>query len=367
MSLVNKIALVASASGIVTATLCGLLWLLPRWTDHLVEHLPERQAHAAVVRDAWTASRIEGELMRLEAELGPSDTRLRAGRTFDEALDAAAHAVPDPDRQRTISRLTASMRHVSRLERSHLAIAMLAAERDRQLERWSDLADSDVLLELAGTLRPLGRLADLAAGGGLLALVVTLWASAAIMRRVEAEHADTGPPPPRPRGLPARIRPALREAQPLPLLDRPHTLAVVDIAQVLAEVIDLLEPLAAHHGHTLVTDVGPDLDSFVVDPEQLHAVIEELVEGPLRTSHPGVATLRARREGFGAAITLVHHQHATGRVFDPPARRTVLAHDGVEAMGGQLWWSAEPGDGVRAALWVPDRRFVDGRVVGSAS
>ncbi|MEO0602627.1 MAG: hypothetical protein AAF211_14390 [Myxococcota bacterium] len=369
MTLVSRTAFAACSSGVALATVCGLLWLVPRWADHHLETLPRRQAEVAAVRSAWTASQVEGELMRLEAELGPTDARLLAGRRFDEALIGASRAHPDPDRVRTVGRLTTSMRQLSRFEEGTITLATLAAERDRQLEAWSEVAESGIVVEITRALRPVANLADLGAIGGLLGLVVSLWVSATIMWRLEEEVPE---PPSPPRAAPRRSPPADR-IDLTPYLTPvgteatlPAALAVIDLGGLVREVVELLEPLASNHGHELEGDVGAELDTFVVDPEQLRAVLEELVEGPLRTSHPGLVTLRARREGRGAVISLVHRQDPDALPTGPRRRGTVLLHDGVEALGGRLWWSADPGDGVRAALWVPDRRFVDGRVVGSA-
>ncbi len=372
MSMVSRTAFAACSSGVALATVCGLLWLVPRWADRLLESLPMRQEEAAEVRSAWIASQVEGELMRMEAEVGASAVRLEAGRRFDEAMRGAYRAWPDPDRARTVGQLTASMRQLARADEGATTIATLASERDRQLETWSRLAESDIVVQLTRGLRPIAHLADFGAVGGLLGLVVSLWASAVVMWRLERQSTDE-----------ARARPPLATVREEPTLVRPRAsldsdvdldvgspesseLAVVDLGRVVDGVVEGFEALATNLGHRLEADVGPDLDTFVVDPEQLREVLDELVEGPLRNSHPGLVTLRARREGRGVVISLVHRQDPYAIPTQPRRRGTVLEHDGVEALGGRLWWSADPGDGVRAALWVPDRRFVDGRIVGSA-
>ena len=373
MSLVRTTAIAAGSSGVALATVCGLLWLVPRWTDHMLHRLPARQAEAAAIRAAWTASRIEGELLRLEARIGPSDARLRAGRTFDEALIGASRAHPDPDRARTVGRLTSTMRQVSGLERGAVAVATLAWERDRQLEAWSRGADSDIVSDLYASLQPMSRLADVGAAGGLIGLVLSLWVSAAVMRRVdEWEGVGQSAPPLRlPPDLPledlAVAYEPVDDPSP-PDLDpdaEEPVLAMADLGEVMNDVVAMLDSLSRLYGHILYADVGPELDEFVVDVELLHAVLRDLVEGPLRTALPGTVILRARREGRGAVVSILTRHSSAEPDVEGPRCGTVLAHDGVEALGGRLWWSADPGDGVRVALFVPDRRSSDGRVDGS--
>lgn len=366
MTLVSKAAFAACSSGVALATLCGLMWLVPRWTLVQIEELPARQAEISVVREAWAAGRLEGELLRAgmvdETNLG-----LRAARRFDDAVHTAARVAPDPDRERTVTHLTTSLRRVSQLEPGNLAVATLAAERDRQLEAWGRAAETGLVHDTLAQLEPLWRIADVGTLGGLLGLVVSLWASALLMRRVDvldrpvAAAAPVGPPT-------AMVRPNASTTGSVPLLelDEPlHTLSIVDWHPLVDDMLVELEPLATHHGHEIQADVGDSLDIFVVDVAMLRRVLRELIEGPLRTLHAGTVTLRVRREGEGAVVSLVHRQ----RPGDPPSegrrRGTVLVHSGVTALGGRLWWSAQPGDGVRAALWIPDRRVVDGLPVGS--
>ncbi|MEN0066559.1 MAG: hypothetical protein AAGA48_30770 [Myxococcota bacterium] len=368
MQLVSKTALAACSSGIALATVCGLLWLVPRWTQHVLDELPGKQAELVAVEQAYHAGRLEGVLLQ-QPSARVSDDQLRAGHHFDQALMHAAHAWPDAEREHTVSLLTASMRQIAQMEPGHLALTTLAAERDHQLEIWWRTSQVGVVDRAMMGLRPLLRVADFGVVGGLMGLLMSLWISALLMRHLQEAPVVIRVAPERSRPTPEPPPGPLHRAQVRPPDPREpdlDALAIVDLEPLLSEVVEALQPVAAHHGHELVLDVGDDLESFVVDPERLRSVLDELVEGPLRTSHPGRVLLRARREGRGVILSLVVRVRVEGFVVEGRRRGTVLVHDGVEALGGRLWWSAEPGDGVKAALWVPDRRVVDGRVVGSA-
>lgn len=160
------------------------------------------------------------------------------------------------------------------------------------------------------------------------------------------------------------------EARALPLAP-----ATVDLAELVHEVLDLLEPVAAKRGIRLGTDLpthgGP---TACADPRRVRQVLINLVTNGARHNHvDGWVQVGAAERDDGAALWISDGGPGipaglTDRLFVPFAQLGDGAGDDsgggtglglalvrglVEAMEGTVTIESAPGEGTTATVWLP--------------
>jgi signal transduction histidine kinase len=173
------------------------------------------------------------------------------------------------------------------------------------------------------------------------------------------------------------------EARALPLA--PGT---VDLAALVHEVLDLLEPLAARRGIRSGTDLpGAGGPTACADPRRVRQVLINLVTNGVRHNHvdgwvrvdsvaeAGEVVLTVSDGGPGIPAALAH------RLFEPFAQLDggstddagggtglglALVRGLVEAMAGTVTVESAPGGGTTATVRLPGRRPAEAAVVDAA-
>lgn len=139
-------------------------------------------------------------------------------------------------------------------------------------------------------------------------------------------------------------------------------LAPTNPADILAEALEVLHPLAVHAGLTLTAESDPGLPSLLVDAGRLQQVLSNLVGNAIKfTPRGGRVSMLARRATDGVSFTVSDTgpgiapdqlPHIFGRFWQ--ARRTdrrglglglSIAKGIVEAHGGAIEVASEPGVG----------------------
>jgi two-component system phosphate regulon sensor histidine kinase PhoR len=147
----------------------------------------------------------------------------------------------------------------------------------------------------------------------------------------------------------------------------------VDVAAAIQDVWGGLTERAASRKVELATDVEPDADVLVVDPDALRQILLNLVDNALRYSPPaGRVTCRSRRDGDGLVLSVsdsgpgIAAEHLP-RIFERfyRADRSRSRDEGgtglglaivrhlVEAHGGQVWAESERGRGTTVSCRFP--------------
>jgi signal transduction histidine kinase len=149
--------------------------------------------------------------------------------------------------------------------------------------------------------------------------------------------------------------------------DQPATLEPVAVAELLADVVAELGPLAAQH--TLELRPGVRLQ-LLADPARLRQMVEHLVENAVKYAPPGTrigidwamveGTIRIGVEDEGPGIPPEWRE----RIFEPYARRDTHTARGsgiglyaakrlAESMRGHLWCEPARGHGARFVISLP--------------
>jgi len=155
------------------------------------------------------------------------------------------------------------------------------------------------------------------------------------------------------------------------------TLADVDVAALLAELRDNLEPLAQADGVELTADIAVDLPHIQGDADRIRQVVVNLLSNALQhTPRGGSVAVRARATGQYVAIEVIDtgvgiQPNSLRKVFDrfyraDPSRTRDGAAGGtglglaivrglVEAHGGAVWAASRPGQGSTFIVRLPAR------------
>ena len=150
-------------------------------------------------------------------------------------------------------------------------------------------------------------------------------------------------------------------------------LAAIDLAEVAAELTSDFADRASKLGVALSTDIGPEAETLLADPDGVRLVLRNLIDNALRYTPPsGRITLRSRVEEEGIALQVedngsgVSREHLS-RVFerfyrvDPSRSRAeggtglglAIVRHTVEAHGGRVGIESELGEGTRVTAWFP--------------
>ncbi|RMF15264.1 MAG: response regulator [Candidatus Dadabacteria bacterium] len=161
------------------------------------------------------------------------------------------------------------------------------------------------------------------------------------------------------------------EARKVELLPEP-----VDVASVVADVIDTVLPLARKRNNTLRIEDQPDLGTIVTDVTRLRQILFNLLSNACKFTENGTITLRVQREGPQGSERIRFDVIDTGigidpdkleRIFRPfeqaDASTTrkyggtglglVISSRFAEMMGGSLTVASEPGQGSTFTLRLP--------------
>jgi signal transduction histidine kinase len=146
----------------------------------------------------------------------------------------------------------------------------------------------------------------------------------------------------------------------------------VDATELLATVLEEQGPRAAAKGQRLELGVGPDTLPFLADAMHLKEVVDNLVSNAIKFTPPGPPErhiqVRVGRgwlevQDQGPGFLPEEIAHAFGRFERLSARPTggetstglglSIVHALVEAMGGTIRLSSEPGQGATFHISLP--------------
>jgi len=134
-----------------------------------------------------------------------------------------------------------------------------------------------------------------------------------------------------------------------------------DVAAMVTEVLDVMEPLAAPKGHHLVADVAPGL-AIRCDHDRVIQLFSNLVGNAIKfTPDGGTITVHAVSEGdvvrfsvsdTGPGIPREELAHVFDRYYQAQRKNRdgiglglSIARGIVEAHGGRIWAESEEGKG----------------------
>lgn len=153
----------------------------------------------------------------------------------------------------------------------------------------------------------------------------------------------------------------------------PLAFAPVSLAEVAAEAVEAIRPLALAHGRISVSSlISPDLPMVLADRTRLRQVLNNLLHNALRhTPDGGVVVVEARRTGDDVEVAVTD----TGTGIDPEELPHIFdryyrtersgRHQGgsglglaivkqlVEAQGGLVWAESRPGEGTSIRFTLP--------------
>lgn len=147
----------------------------------------------------------------------------------------------------------------------------------------------------------------------------------------------------------------------------------VDLARLVAEVCEEQQPIAEERHMTLRSDVPTGLPEALVDPDRIEQVLCNLIGNALKFSSPeAVIGVGARLRGDSLLEVCVTDQGPgipageLDHIFDEFRRGSIdpgfergvglglaIARRMVEAHGGTIWVTSQPGDGARFMFTLP--------------
>jgi two-component system phosphate regulon sensor histidine kinase PhoR len=153
---------------------------------------------------------------------------------------------------------------------------------------------------------------------------------------------------------------------------QPHV-AAVDLRAIVSEAAAAIGDAAAHKGVAILTEVEHDAATLHADGTAVRQVLANLTENALRHTTSGTIRIFARRDGArvavgvsdtGTGIDAVHIARIFERFYraDPGRARAAggtglglaIVKHLVEAHGGRVVASSEPGAGTTVTAWFPD-------------
>ncbi|HET9002890.1 MAG TPA: ATP-binding protein [Gemmatimonadaceae bacterium] len=153
---------------------------------------------------------------------------------------------------------------------------------------------------------------------------------------------------------------------------QPH-LAALDLRALVSEAAAAIGEAASHKGVAVRTEVADDAGTLHADGTAVRQVLANLTENALRHTAAGTVTVFARREASRVAIGVSDTGSGIGavhlaRIFErfyraDPGRARAAGGTGlglaivkhlVEAHGGRVAATSEPGAGTTVTAWFPD-------------
>jgi signal transduction histidine kinase len=145
-------------------------------------------------------------------------------------------------------------------------------------------------------------------------------------------------------------------------------LAAIDLTGLIGSVVELVSPLASKHSTRIACEIAP-LDEVVVgDRGRLERVLANLVGNAVKFTKQGAITVRAEKRDDGVLVSVVDTgtgiapevlPHVFDRYFTTARGQKGtglglhIAKRIVEAHGGRIWATSEPGKGSTFSFTLP--------------
>lgn len=153
----------------------------------------------------------------------------------------------------------------------------------------------------------------------------------------------------------------------------PLAFAPVSLAEVAAEAVEAIRPLALAHGRISVSSlVPPDLPMVLADRTRLRQVLNNLLHNALRhTPDGGVVVVEARATGGEIEVAVTdtgtgiapeelphifdryYRSERSGRHQGGSGLGLAIVKQLVEAQGGRVWAESRPGEGTSIHFTLP--------------
>jgi signal transduction histidine kinase len=144
-------------------------------------------------------------------------------------------------------------------------------------------------------------------------------------------------------------------------------LAPTDLAQVIAGVVEVLSPLASRNSTRVATEILP-LREVTCDKDRVARVLANLVGNSIKFTKEGTITIRAEPRDDGVLVSVAdtgcgiapevlphvfEHYFTTARGRKGTGLGLYIARGIVEAHGGRIWATSEPGKGSTFSFTLP--------------